>query len=285
LKRLILVSLFIFFLWHTVGLAQERTLHVMINTTETNESFVVSQYYLASDRYYIQIRTITETLGLKVSWDHKKREYSIHQLNGMKLSAKLDDTTWHINGLPYYCIDQAFLANGNKTYAPIRMILEPMYQIQFEREEYGDTIIATENQFYNRIKILTESSEIIINYELHKLKNGFIQQDHEVFVSLREFIVLMEGRITYNVTSEYDSPEIIIQPANTNHEIKLYPKIDKAILIHHDSEERKEVILTKKIMNRNGSYFIGINDLITVLQAERHSYLDSNVNTYFNFEF
>jgi len=285
LKRLILVSLFISFLWHTVGLAQERTLHVMINTTETNKSFVVSQYYLASDRYYIQLRTFTETLGLKTSWDSKKREFSISLLNGMKLSAKLDNTTWHINDLPYYCIDQAFLANGNKTYAPIRMILEPIYQIQFERKEDSDTIIATENQFYNRTKILTESSEIIINYELHKLKNGFIQQDHEVFVSLREFISLMEGKITYNAKSEYDSPEIIIQPAHINHEIKLYPKIEKATLIQHNSEESKEVVLSSKIMNRNGSYFIGINDLITILQAERHSYLDSNVNTYFNFEF
>lgn len=285
MKRLILVSMMIvFFLWHVEGFAQERTLNIKINAAGINKAFVVPQYFLASDRYYIQVRTITETLGLKASWDSKKREFSIHQLNST-VSAKFDDSIWYINGLPYYYVDQAFLVDGNRTYAPIRMILEPIYQIQFEREEDSDTITATENQFYNRTKILTESSEIIINYQLHKFKNGFIQQDHEVFVSLREFIALMERKITYNVKSEYDSPEIIIQPAYINHEIKLYPRIDKALLIHHDSEERKEVILAKEIMSRNGSYFIGVNDLIRILQAESHSYLDSDVNTYFTFEF
>lgn len=186
-----------------------------------------------------------------------------------------------INDIEYYVL--CYPIDSKRFWVSIRGVLEPSFDIRWDGEE--KTVLIYSELHLLRVKLLPESSEVIINYELHKLKRGLIKQNKEVFVPLREFIELMKGEITYSPISEFNSPEIIIKPTNINKEIKLYPQIDKAILISNDSKEKREIILTKKIINRNGSYFIGVNDLILLLQAEKHIYLDSDVNIYFNFEF
>ena len=187
-----------------------------------------------------------------------------------------------INRTDYYFI-HAPQNKEDRTLISLRGVLEPLFELQYKPETRVVEIYY--NPFYNRVKFLPQSSEIIINYELHKLNSGLIKQNKEVFISLREFIELISGKIDYNPASQYNSPEIVIKPANINKEIRIYPKIDKAILINSDSQEKREITFTKSMINKNGSYFIGLNDIISILEAEKHTYLDSEINTYFNFEF
>lgn len=187
-----------------------------------------------------------------------------------------------INRTDYYFID-ASKNKEDRTLVSLRGALEPLFELQYLPETRAIEIY--DNPQYNRVKLLTQSSEVIINYELHKLKSGLIHQNKEVFVPLREFIELMKGKIEYNPTSQYNSPEIVVKPANIEIEIKIYPLLNKADLIQRNTTEKREIIFKKKMINRNGSYFIEVNDLISVLQAEKHTYLDSDINIYFNFEF
>lgn len=265
--------------------AKVRNLDVDIATDKRSVHFSTTQALLISDRYYISLREVTERLGLSVGWDADERKLTIQQLNGMKLKARFDDSVWYINDLPYYYLETSLITVKDRTYAPIRVLLEPLCQVQFTRTDQTDTIHAEENEIYNRVKILAADSEIIINYKLYQLKTKLIQQNEEVFVPLREFIELINGRLEYHETSEYGSPEIKILPANINRVIALYPEKNQAILVNNDTKEKELVQLTQQLLQKNGSYFMGVTDLILILQAEKDSYLDSDVNTYFNFEF
>ncbi len=179
----------------------------------------------------------------------------------MKLMAKFDDSVWYINDLPYYYLDKSLITVKDRAYAPIRILLEPLCQVQFIRTEQTDTIHAEENEIYNRVKILAADSEIIINYKLYQLKTKLIQQNEEVFVPLREFIELINGRLEYHETSEYGSPEIKILPANINKVIALYPEKNQAILLNNDTKEEEFMKLTQQLLQKNGSYFMGVTDL------------------------
>ena len=179
----------------------------------------------------------------------------------MKLMAKFDDSVWYINDLPYYYLDKSLITVKDRAYAPIRVLLEPICQVQFIRTEQTDTIHAKENEIYNRVKILAADSEIIINYKLYQLKTKLIQQNEEVFVPLREFIELINGRLEYHETSEYGSPEIKILPANINKVIALYPEKNQAILLNNDTKEEEFMKLTQQLLQKNGSYFMGVTDL------------------------
>jgi len=227
---------------------------------------------------YIEVSFPTTLFGEPISV--KKSTIKIKIVNNYKTGYQLQ--CYNVNKIEYYTLLYGPI-DSRHFWISIRSVLEPLFKIGWDQEK-KIVLIYNEVYFY-RTKLLSESSEVIINYELHKLKRGLIKQNKEVFVPLREFIELMKGEITYSPISEFNSPEIIIKPTNINKEIKLYPQIDKAILISNDSKEKREIILTKKIINRNGSYFIGVNDLILLLQAEKHIYLDSDVNIYFNFEF
>ncbi|MDD4029709.1 MAG: stalk domain-containing protein [Caldisericia bacterium] len=284
-KRIIVIALVLMVIVGSPAMAKERNLDVKIATDKRNVHFSTTQALLISDRYYISLREVTERLGLSVGWDGDERKLTIQQLNGMKLMARFDDSVWYINDLPYYCLDKSFIIIENRTYAPIRVLLEPICQVQFIRAEQTDTIHAKENEIYNRVKILAADSEIIINYKLHSLTTKLIQQNEEVFVPLRDFIELIDGRLEYHETSEYGSPEIKILPANMNRVIALYPEKNQVILLNNDTKEEEFMKLTQQLLQKNGSYFMGVTDLILILQAEKDSYLDSDVNTYFNFEF
>ena len=102
---------------------------------------------------------------------------------------------------------------------------------------------------------------------------------------VREFITLLHGQLEYIETSAYGSPELKIIPANVNQVISLYPQKNQAVLINKDTKEEKQVPLTQKLLQKNGSYYIATHDLIAILQAEEDTYLDSDINTYLNFAF
>ncbi len=294
-KLSILFFVFIFFTLNILNvnpvICEDET-EVPIILRLTNGNYLREYKYPAAiisrKRLYIPLGQVTLIEGYTLEWDAYSKEltititeYSPFNLLKKRVVIRYNlkkSTTYLINEVPYYFIEEG---RG----IPIRVILEPLYKVQWEKN--GDTHIiwAYENEFYNRVKLLPKSSEVIINYELHKLNSGLIKQNEEIFVSLREFIELMKGKIEYNPTSEYNSPEIAIKPANIDKEIKIYPKIGKAVLINNDSKEEKEITFTKKMISRNSSYFIGVDDLISILQAEKHTYLDSDVNVYFNFEF
>jgi len=208
----------------------------------------------------------------------KKTFIAVQSVYDKKFQREVQKYT--INNTEYYSL---YSPNTIATNISIRATLEPIFEIKWIPETR--VIEIYDNPYYNRVKLLSKSSEAIINYELHKLNSGLIKQNEEIFIPLREFIELMKGKIEYSQTSEYNSPKIIIKPANIDKEIKIYPKIGKAVLTNNESKEEKEITLTKKMISRNGSYFIGVDDLISILQAEKHTYLDSDVNVYFNFEF
>ena len=195
-----------------------------------------------------------------------------------------DFNTYYINGINYYLFrcDMTDKQRFPKNWISVRGLLEPFFKLNWNPE--SKIVEIYDSPIYNRVKLLPQSSEIIINYELHKLYTGLIKQNKEVFISLREFIELINGKIEYNSTSQYNSPEIAIKPVNIKKEIKIYPELNKAILINEDNKIR-EINLLNNLINKNGSYFIGINDIISILEAKRHTYLDSDINTYFNFEF
>ncbi|MCK5848775.1 MAG: hypothetical protein KAH01_06215 [Caldisericia bacterium] len=284
-KSIVVIALVLIVVVSLPTLAKVRNLDVNIATDKRSVHFSTTETFIISDRYYVQFGEVTEKLGLRVDWDGDEHKITIHQLNGMRLSAIRDDSVWYINDLPYYYLDKSFFIIKGRAYAPIRVLLEPICQIQFIRNEQTDTIIAKENNMYYRTKILSEDSEIIINYKLYPLKTDFIKQNKEVFVPLREFVELINGKLEYHQTSEYSSPEIKIIPSAINKEIALYPAKNQAILFNNDTKEEEIISLTQKLIQRNGYYFIGKNDLILILQAEEDWYLDSDVNTYFNFEF
>ena len=264
---------------------KSKNLDVDIATDKRSVHFSTTQALLISDRYYIPLGEITERLGLGVAWDSDEQELTIQQLNDVKLRGRLDDSVWYINDLPYYYLETSLITVKDRAYAPIRVLLEPICQVQFIRTEQTDTIHAKENEIYNRVKILAADSEIIINYKLHSLTTKLIQENEEVFVPLREFIELIHGQLEYHETSEYGSPEIKILPANINRVIALYPEKNQAILFNNDTNEKEFITLPQQLLQKNGSYFLGVTDLILILQAEKDSYSDSDVNTYFNFEF
>jgi hypothetical protein len=120
---------------------------------------------------------------------------------------------------------------------------------------------------------------------LHQLKTKLNKQNEEVFVPLQEFFELIHGQVEYHETSEYGSLEIQIIPANLNSVIALYPEKNQAILFDNDTNEKEFISLPHQLLQENGSYFMGVTDLILVLQAEKDTYLDSDINTYFNFKF
>ncbi len=256
------------------AMAKERNLDVSIATDKRNVHFSTTQAFLISDRYYISLGEITERLGLDVAWDSDEQKLTIQQLNDVKLRGRLDDSVWYINDLPYYYLDKSFIVVENRTYAPIRVLLEPLCQVQFTRTEQTDTIHAKENEIYNRVKIFAVESEIIINYKLYQLKTKLIKQNEEVFVPLQEFIELIHGQVEYHETSEYGNPEIQIIPANLNSVIALYPEKNQAILFDNDTNEKEFISLPHQLLQENGSYFMGVTDLILVLQAEKDTYLD-----------
>ena len=202
----------------------------------------------------------------------------------IRIEVTNDVNAYYINEIKYYLLicDMTNKQGFPKNWISVRGLLEPFFKLNWNPE--SKIVEIYDNPFYNRVKLLPQSSEIIINYELHKLNSGLIKQNKEVFISLREFIELMKGEIKYNPTSQYNSPEIIIKPVNINKEIKIYPQLNKAILINEDNKIR-EINFLNNLINKNGSYFIGINDIISILEAEKHTYLDSDINTYFNFEF
>ena len=202
----------------------------------------------------------------------------------IRIEVTNDVNAYYINEIKYYLFSCDMTDNQGfpKNWISVRGLLEPFFKLNWNPE--SKIVEIYDNPFYNRVKLLPQSSEIIINYELHKLNSGLIKQNKEVFISLREFIELISGKIEYNPTSQYNSPEIIIKPVNINKEIKIYPQLNKAILINEDNKIR-EINFLNNLINKNGSYFIGINDIISILEAEKHTYLDSDVNTYFNFEF
>jgi hypothetical protein len=285
MKKSIVVTLVLIVIVSLPAMAKERNLDVNIRTDKRSTRFSTTQTLLISDRYYISLREVTERLGLSVGWDGDERKLTIKQLNGMKLMARFDDSVWYINEFPYYYLETSLITVNDRTYAPIRVLLEPLCQVQFTRTEQTDTIHAIENEMFTRVKILAADSEIIINYKLHSLTTKLIQQNEEVFVPLREFIELIDGRLEYRETSEYGSPEIKIIPANINRVIALYPEKNQAILFNNATNEKEFITLPQQLLQKNGSYFLGVTDLILILQAEKDSYLDSDVNTYFNFEF
>jgi hypothetical protein len=285
MKKSMVVVLVLMLIVGSSAMAKERNLDVNIATDKRNVHFSTTQALLISDRYYISLREVTERLGLSVGWDADERKFTIHQLNGRKLMAKFDDSVWYINEFPYYYLDKSLITVNDRSYAPIRVLLEPLCQVQFTRTEQTDTIHAKENGIFNRVKILPTDSEIIINYKLHQLKTKLIKQNEEVFVPLQEFIELIHGQVEYHETSEYGNPEIQIIPANLNSVIALYPEKNQAILFDNDTNEKEFISLPHQLLQENGSYFMGVTDLILVLQAEKDTYLDSDVNTYFNFEF
>ena len=202
----------------------------------------------------------------------------------IRIEVTNDVNAYYINEIKYYLLicDMTNKQGFPKNWISVRGLLEPFFKLNWNPE--SKIVEIYDNPFYNRVKLLPQSSEIIINYELHKLNSGLIKQNKEVFISLREFIELISGKIEYNPTSQYNSPEIIIKPVNINKEIKIYPQLNKAILINEDNKIR-EINFLNKLINKNGSYFIGINDMISILEAEKHTYLDSDINTYFNSEF
>lgn len=285
MKKSMVVILVLMLIVGSPAMAKERYLDVSIATDKRNVHFSTTQALLISDRYYIPLGEITERLGLGVAWDSDEQKLTIQQLNNVKIRGRLDDSVWYINDLPYYYLDKSFIIVENRTYAPIRVLLEPLCQVQFSRTEQTDTIHAKENEMFTRVKVLAVESEMIVNYKLHQLKTKLIQQNEEVFVPLQEFIELIHGQVEYHETSEYGSPEIQIIPANLISVIALYPEKNQAILFNHDTNEKEIIQLTQQLLQENGSYFMGVTDLILVLQAEKDTYLDSDINTYFNFEF
>jgi hypothetical protein len=257
---------------------------------------------LKENRVFIR-RPILEGMGAKIEWISSQEEkgngcliidfpdvlfgeyvkrptIKVKIINDYKTKCQFQ--YYYINDIEYY-VFLYYPIDSNRFWVSIRGVLEPSFDIKWNREE--KTVLIYNEIHLSRVKLLSKSSEVIINYELHKLNSGLIKQNEEIFIPLREFIELMKGKIEYNPTSEYNSPKIIIKLANIDKEIKIYPKIGRAVLTNNDSKEEKEITFTKKMISRNGSYFIGVDDLISILQAEKHTYLDSDVNVYFNFEF
>jgi len=279
--------LFAFIILNPVTNAIETEVHIIFEFTDYLKEYKYTGVTILHDRLYIPLGQVTVIEGYILDWDTNSKilTITISETSPLNLSKKRviiqnnlkTPTCYSINENPYYFIEK-------ESGLPLRVIFEPLCQIKWERNGNIHTVFACENPFYNRVKLLPQSSEIIINYELHKLNSGLIKQSKEVFISLREFIELMKGEIKYNPTSQYNSPEIIIKPVNINKEIKIYPQLNKAILINEDNEIR-EINFLNNLINKNGSYFIGLNDIISILEAEKHTYLDSDINTYFNFEF
>jgi len=301
ITHLLILSFIFCLLTPLIGLCKEKKLSFTITIVSTKRTEILKEKIdgkLCKGRIFINYReVVVSILDPVMKWNSEKKEFTII-IGDEKLIHPKGDVTiitynlierdiFLINGYPYYYIDSECVESYSKLNLPIRVILEPFYQIKWGRNGNIDTVWAYENRFYNRVKLLSKSSEVIINYEPQKLKSELIKQNKEVFIPLREFIELMEGKIEYNPISEYNSPEVLIKPANIKRDIKIYPQLNKAILINRDNETsyEKEIIFSNKLINKKGSYFIEANDLILVLQAEKHTYLDSDINIYFNFEF
>jgi hypothetical protein len=279
--------------------AEEKRVRDLITSISLNDE----RFIIYGNRSFTTPRVITELTGANVDWiegkdsdiiatisinfpsdvfgkEHKNVSINCFLIRGSDTQSAYQQ--FIIDKTDYYFIQAPQYKENSKSFISLRGVLEPLFELQYKPETR--VIEIYNNPFYNRVKLLSQSSEIIINYELHKLNSGLIKQNKEVFISLREFIELISGKIEYNPTSQYNSPEIIIKPVNIKKEINIYPQLNKAILINEDNQI-KEINFLNKLINKNGSHFIGINDMISKLEAKRHNYLDSDINAYFNFEF
>ena len=139
----------------------------------------ISSYSYLSDsgNTMVEIRTVSETLGCKVSWNGETREVGISD-DGLEMRLKIDSDKAEINGSTVKMTEPAVIRN-DKTLVPIRFVSESFgAEVGYNHDE--KTVTVSGRSYEGRIKWLREAEPELMTSYYNAVKSWLMVTDTEI---------------------------------------------------------------------------------------------------------
>jgi len=296
-KRAIIISLIvIIFSFSNTVVLSHRSYRQLVATMQYPQDF--NHANIIEGRILIPLRPLVEIFGTKVDWNPSPNSqgdgritltfYDNIEIYSLPIPVTVIEISFQdqsrkqvasINSQEYYFFStqQSVFKEQGRIISPYRWIVEAFLEVEWNAKNYQVELYA--NPYFHRVKFHHPSQSLILNYVSHNFPL-LLDTEHTLpYYPLKGFFSHLKAEIDASDLSE----QILITSTKSRKSIQVFPKQNKAI-IKSIRGDTYEITFQHSLKIQNEEIYITQEDFINLLDAEIHSYADSDVSLYLTFE-